>query len=183
MSTPTPIGLAGRGVGEHVTALAESISRGFEQEIGSGIRRADRLFGAALMVQWALLLAVALIYTPFTWVGSAGFPHAHVYAAVLIGALAAAPGFALSRLRPGLLATRVVIGAGQAAMVGLFIFLLGGRIEAHFAVFVTLAILMVYRDAWPILAAAGVTAVDHLLRGILVPRSLTGSIDPSVLIV
>jgi methyl-accepting chemotaxis protein len=164
-------------------ALAAQIAAGFSREIGAGLSRADRLFGIGLMVQWAVLLAVALIYTPRTWVGSESSTHAHVWAALFIGGLAVLPGFLLSRAKAGAVVTRTVIGAGQAAVVGLYIFLMGGRIEAHFAVFVSLAILLVYRDAWPILAAAAVTAVDHLLRGVFLPRTLTGALDASVLIV
>jgi methyl-accepting chemotaxis protein len=155
----------------------------FDREMYASYARADRIFGVAHLVQWALLLAIALMYTPLTWVGEASSTHAHVIAALIIGGLASVPSFALSRLRPGALATRLVVGAAQGVLVGLYIFLLGGRIEAHFAVFVSLAVLMMYRDAWPIVAAAGVTAVDHLLRGVFWPRTLTGSIDGGVIIV
>jgi methyl-accepting chemotaxis protein len=135
------------------------------------------------MVQWVLLLAASLLYTPTTWVGAEGSTHPHVLLALVLGGLAAVPGFALSRLRAGALVTRTVMGASQAAMVGLFIYLAGGRIEAHFAVFVSLAILLIYRDWWPIIAAAGVTAADHLLRGLFLTRTLTGVVDSSVMIV
>ena len=164
-------------------SIEAQVAAGFSREIGAGLQRADRLFGIGLIVQWAILLAIAWIYTPRTWVGEADSTHAHVWAAIFIGGLATLPGFLLSRAKPGAVITRTVVGAGQAAVVGLYIFLMGGRIEAHFAVFVSLAILLVYRDAWPILAAAGVTAVDHLLRGVFLPRTLTGAIDASVLIV
>lgn len=38
-----------------------------------------------------------------------------------------------------------------------------GRIEMHFHIFSALALVMVYRDWLPILVAAGVIAVHHLL--------------------
>lgn len=160
-----------------------TIDQGFASEMAIGFKRADRLFGVGLLVQWGLLLAASIFYTPTTWVGAEGSTHPHVLLALVLGGLAALPSFGLSRLRAGALATRVVIGASQAAMVGLFIYLAGGRIEAHFAVFVSLAILMIYRDLWPIIAAAGVTAVDHLLRGLFLTQTLTGAVDSSVLIV
>ena len=108
--------------------------------------KADRIYGVILVVEWALLVATAVFYTPRTWIGAASATHAHVWAAIVLGALAAVPGFALSRLRPGETITRTLVGAGQGALVGLFIYVSGGRIESHFAVFVSLATLLIYRD-------------------------------------
>jgi len=155
----------------------------YRERLTSCFSAADRLFGVVLLVEWALLITVALLYTPRTWVGAESSTHAHVILAIVLGGLAAGPAFAMSRFMAGKLSTRIVIGAAQAAMVGMYIYLFGGRVEAHFAVFVSLAVLMLYRDPWPIIAAAGVTAVDHLLRGIFLPRTITGALDGSVLIV
>jgi methyl-accepting chemotaxis protein len=181
----SPVKAAGTvgGAAPSAGTREQRIDRVFNLELTNGYARADRLLGAVMLVEWALLIAVSLLWTPRTWIGQESTTHSHVLAAIFIGALAALPGFALSRMMPGALMTRVAIGAGQAALVGLYIMLMGGRIEAHFAVFVSLAVLMVYRDMWPILAAAGITAADHLLRGLFMPRTITGAVDGSVLIV
>src|SRR5690606_14249745 len=142
-----------------------------------------RLYGVILLTEWLILITVAFVYTPRTWVGAESATHTNVWAALFLGALASIPGFALSRLKPGALLTRVMVGAGQGALVGRYIYLLGGRIEAHFAVFVSLATLLTYRDYAPILAAAGVIAVDHLLRGVFLPRTLVGVDQGSLMIV
>jgi signal transduction histidine kinase len=55
------------------------------------------------------------------------------------------------------------------------IHLSGGRIEAHFHVFGSLAFLALYRD-WRVLVTASViVAVDHLFRGVFWPRSVYGT--------
>jgi methyl-accepting chemotaxis protein len=63
----------------------------------------------------------------------------------------------------------------------LFIHVGGGRIEVHFAVFVSLAFLAAYRD-WQVMLTGMVTiAVDHLGRGLLLPRSVFGTDTVDVL--
>ena len=57
---------------------------------------------------------------------------------------------------------------------GLLIHLTGGRIETHFHVFGSLALLAFYLD-WRVLATATiVTTIDHAIRGILWPMSIYG---------
>src|SRR5947207_2770783 len=56
----------------------------------------------------------------------------------------------------------------------LLIDLTGGRIEAHFHVFGSLAFLAIYRD-WKILVPATlIVAGDHLLRGLYMPQTVYG---------
>jgi methyl-accepting chemotaxis protein len=162
---------------------AADLKRRAAESLLGAFTGADRLYGVILIAEWLVLVAIALLYTPRTWIGAESATHTHVWAAIFLGALASIPGFALSRIRPGAFVTRVMVGAGQGALVGLYIYLLGGRIEAHFAVFVSLATLLIYRDYAPIIAAAGVIAVDHLLRGVFLPRTLVGVDQGSLLIV
>src|SRR5437870_7142752 len=59
-------------------------------------------------------------------------------------------------------------------MSALLIHLTGGRIETHFHVFGSLAILAFYRD-WKVLISASVVVyLDHLLRGFFWPQSVYG---------
>ncbi|WP_099658675.1 methyl-accepting chemotaxis protein [Acidovorax sp. 56] len=63
----------------------------------------------------------------------------------------------------GTLASRLVLTFVQASFVALHIQLAQGQTELHFGVFVTLALLLVYLDWRPILLAALVFAVHHVL--------------------
>ncbi len=63
----------------------------------------------------------------------------------------------------GSLFSRLVLPVLAMAMVALHIQLGRGTLEFHFGVFVTLAILLVYRDWKPLLAGAATIAVHHLL--------------------
>ncbi len=62
----------------------------------------------------------------------------------------------------GTLLSRLVLAAVAMGMVGLHIQLGRGTLEFHFGVFVVLALLLVYQDWRPILAAAGLIAVHHI---------------------
>ena len=74
--------------------------------------------------------------------------------------------------------TRHAIAVGQMLWSALLIHLTGGRIETHFHVFGSLALLAFYRD-WPVLLTGTVVvATDHLLRGILWPESVYGIPNP-----
>ncbi|MDX2192006.1 MAG: methyl-accepting chemotaxis protein [Gemmatimonadales bacterium] len=81
----------------------------------------------------------------------------------LVGAVPlAALAWWLRARAPGALGTRCALGAITMLQVGILIHAAGGVIEAHFAVFVLLAFLLVYRDWRPIAVAAGTIAVHHV---------------------
>ena len=63
----------------------------------------------------------------------------------------------------GTLFSRLVLALAVASSVALHIHLGRGTLEFHFGVFVTLALLLVYRDWRPIVATAGFFAVHHVL--------------------
>lgn len=83
-------------------------------------------------------------------------------AAAVGGALFAA-GLLVWWVARGTLACRLVLAVCAMSMVALQIQLGRGLVELHFGVFVLLALLLAYRDWRPIVAAAGVIAVHHLL--------------------
>ena len=76
--------------------------------------------------------------------------------------------------RPGEASTRYTIAVAQMLMSALLIHLTGGRIETHFHVFGSLAILAFYRDWRVLIPATSVVAVDHMLRGLFWPQSVYG---------
>jgi methyl-accepting chemotaxis protein len=152
---------------EEVAALAAANQRTFCAKV-------DRGMAWLLTAQTALGLLLALLWSPRAWRGTSVAPHTHVLAAILIGGASTAALWWLSRTRAGEALTRHVAAIATAAMSGLFIHLMGGRIEAHFGVFVTLAFLAAYRDWRVMLTGMTVAAVDHLGRGLFLPQSVFG---------
>lgn len=63
---------------------------------------------------------------------------------------------------PGSLLSRMAFAFALTAMVALHIDLGRGTLEFHLGVFVVLGLLLMYSDWRPILAAAGLIAVEHL---------------------
>lgn len=84
-----------------------------------------------------------------------------VLALVVGGSTAAACTFFVKTL-PGSQLTRVVIAVAFVLMSALHIHLAHGLIEAHFIIFVLLALIAYYRDWLPLLVLAGGVAVHHL---------------------
>jgi len=111
---------------------------------------ADTLMLAALVT--SALIAVA-IGASFDQLGTA-LPVAGLLTALGAGAALGAR---------GTLASRMVLATTLMGMTALHIQLGRGTLELHFGVFVTLALLLVYRDWRPLLAAAGLIAVHHVL--------------------
>src|ERR1700733_12759048 len=82
--------------------------------------------------------------------------------------------------RPGEALTRYTVAIGQMLQSALLIHILGGRIESHFHIFVSLAFLSLYRD-WKVLIPATLfIAGDHFVRGIYFPQSVYGAGSASV---
>jgi two-component system sensor histidine kinase/response regulator len=141
-------------------------------------RLADRIFLWLLLAQWAIAIVLAIVVSPAAWEGRhEGMQHP-VQVAVILGGLINALPLALIFLRPGWVGTRYAVTVAQMLWSALFIHLTGGRLETHFHVFGSIAFLAFYRD-WRLLPLATLTtALDHLLRGMLWPESLYGTLDP-----
>ncbi|MEX0886091.1 MAG: response regulator [Phycisphaeraceae bacterium] len=151
----------------------------FEESQDTIYCRADRLFGVLLVVQYIVGIALAVWLTPRTWIGTSSQPHIHLIAAVGLNALVVVPPVLLAWLQPGRPVTRHAIAIAQMIQSALLIHLTGGRIETHFHVFASLAVLAFYRDWRPLITATVVVAVDHFLRGIWYPQSVYGIITAS----
>jgi len=112
--------------------------------------RADKLM---MLMNWLLLgMAVALAGWHDTWF--------YAFSIALPLTLAST---ALYIMLPGTLTTRVANGAIFMIMTALHIDQGHGVISLHFGVFVLLAALLFYRDWVPVVTAAGVIAVHHVL--------------------
>jgi len=160
-------------------AYAADIARATELHLAdqqSALARSlDLMMRRLLLLQWAAAVILAAWFTPWTWDGIESSIHPHIWSTLAAGVLLAGVPVFLTFRMPGLAVTRLTIALAEGAFCGLFIHLLGGRIEAHFMVFAVLALLAMYHD-WRILAAMSlVVAVDHLVRGYVWPQSIYGT--------
>jgi two-component system sensor histidine kinase/response regulator len=149
----------------------------FAEQAEAGHRKVDRMLALLLALEWLGSIAVALVVSPTAWAGEIQGTHPHVWAAVGLGGLIASVPVALALTRPGRASTRHCVAIGQMLLVALLIHLSGGRPEAHFHVFGSLAFLALYRDWRVMITASLVIAVDHFLRGIYWPMSAFGLLD------
>ncbi len=134
----------------------------------------DRSMAALLIVQWLFQIALAVWVSPLTWAGLQSSIHPHVWTAVGLGGLAISVPLALIYFRPGRRSTRLSIAAAQGLTTAILIHLTGGRIETHFYVFVSLALLAFYRDWAVLVTMSAMVAIDHFTRGFLWPQSVYG---------
>ena len=95
--------------------------------------------------------------------GVIGHFYFELAAGLIGGAALAGLGLAAYVLSRGTLASRLVLSFALVSLVALHIQLAKGELEYHFGVFVTLALLLVYLDWRPIVFAAGLFAVHHVL--------------------
>lgn len=167
---------------EHTNAATETIVRRtrerYERYRQRTLTDTDHLFVRILLGQWAVAVVVALVVSPYAWTGSERGVHAHVWLALLLGGAIASGPLVLARMRPGEAVTRHVIACAQMLFSALFIHLSGGRIETHFHVFCSLALLSFYLDWRVLVTAAGVIAIEHAVRGLVWPESVYGIVNP-----
>jgi signal transduction histidine kinase/CheY-like chemotaxis protein len=146
----------------------------FAESLDDIARRTDRLFYVLILCEWLGGIVIALVVSPWTWAGPTSRVHLHVWAAFVLGGAIGSLPVVLALIRPGRAATRHGIAVGQMLMAALLIHLTGGRIETHFIVFGSLAFLAFYRDWRVLIVASCIVAVDHILRGLVWPRSVYG---------
>jgi two-component system sensor histidine kinase/response regulator len=163
--------LNSQGLPESVARRAAVLFRDHHHAIH---HRTDRLFAWLMPCQWLAAIAAAWWITPRTWSGQYSQVHIHVWAALLLGGVITMFPVSLAWLQPGKRSTRYVIAVSQMLMSALLIHLTGGRIETHFHVFGSLAILAIYRDWRIFIPATLIVAVDHFVRGVYFPESVFG---------
>jgi len=139
----------------------------------------DRLFAWLLVAQWLIAIVVAIWVSPLTWAGTTSATHPHVWVAILLGLATISLPCALVAIWPGRTVTRLTVAVAQALMSALLIHLTGGRLETHFHVFASLALLAFYRDWRVLFVTSAVVAADHFVRGIVWPQSVYGTTTAS----
>jgi methyl-accepting chemotaxis protein len=143
----------------------------------------SRLFSFLLPAQWVGLVLVGLYFTPTTWIGAEAEPHVHVYTSLILGGLICFfPAF-LAKRYPSLPLTRHLVATGQLLFSSLWIHLTGGSIEAHFHIFISLAILALYIDYRVIVTATMIAVLDHFVRGFFYPSSVFGDPESGYLLI
>ena len=154
-----------------MTSAAEAL---YQQNLREVRVATDQGFGFLLVLQWVFAIFIAIAFSPLAWSGRQSYLHPHVLFAIVFGAIITLPPLFLILKNPGAAITRHLVAACQMLHSGLLIHLTGGRIETHFHVFGSLAFLSFYRDAGVLYTASTVTAVDHFVRGYLLPQSIFG---------
>lgn len=152
-------------------SLAKELFNGALHELH---RLTDKVFSYLLLCQWVAAILCALVVSPRTWVGPESTVHTHLIAAIVLGGLLTIFPLTVLRTRPGSVLSRQVAASAQMMFSALLIHLMAGRIEAHFHIFGSLALLSFYRDWRVYLPAVGITLLDHLYRGIFWPESVFG---------
>ena len=162
---------------DRISARTAELFREQQQNV---VKHTDHIFARLMVCEWIFGVALALWITPRTWSGTASQIHLHVWAALLLGGLVTSIPVLLAMMHPGKILTRHTVAVGQMLMSGLLIHLTGGRIETHFHVFGSLAILAFYRDWRVLISASVVVAVDHLARGFFWPQSVYGVLSATI---
>lgn len=147
----------------------------FRQQIRYVWVSTDKLFISVLVVQWIAEIVISVCLSPRTWQGTQSLWHPHISEAVIWGGTIISLPCLLAIYQPGRLTTRLVIAVSQGLSSALLIHLTDGRIESHFHVFASLALLSFYRD-WRTLAVSSTTVtLGHLIGGIWWPESVYGT--------
>lgn len=161
-------------------AASARVAELYEEQRQNIIRHTDQLFSWLMIFQWFFAVGLAIWLSPKTWAGMNSQIHPHIWAAVFLGGIITSLPVYMARAHPGDTLTRHTVAVGQMLMSALLIHLTGGRIETHFHVFGSLAILAFYRDWRVLVSASAVVYVDHLTRGYFWPQSVYGVLNASI---
>ncbi len=152
----------------------------FAEQRTATSRQIDRVFALLMVLQWLGVIAATLWTAPLAWSGATTTTNTNVVLATTIGGLLAAVPVVMVLRWPGRAGTRHTIAAAQALWSALLIHLSGGRIEAHFHVFGSLAFLAFYRDWRVLITASSLVAADHVLGGLWYPQSVFGAANVGI---
>src|SRR5262245_20596293 len=171
---PAPLGVAlppaKRGRLADETPGTRRLLAEYRQEVWSFT---DKIFLLLLLGQALVAIATALKSSPQPWVGPLGVPWL-AWKALGLGVVISALPLMAVYSRPGAGSTRREIAVGQGLMTSLLIHVAGGRTEMHYAIFVSLPFLAMYRDVSVLLLASAITVIDHVLACFLWPHSVYG---------
>ncbi|SDU11014.1 PAS domain S-box-containing protein [Verrucomicrobium sp. GAS474] len=132
------------------------------EKILSGERtRLDSLLTRFLVLQWAVLIGIALFWTSGSAPSSFTVFSSRLWDALILGAGVILVPAWMGFTWPGRKVTHYALAVAQMGVAALLIHLCGGRAEAHFYIFISLAVLAFYWDARLLLTAAAVVFIEH----------------------
>ena len=137
-------------------------------------KEANEIFFWLLPAQWLFAVVLAVVLSPRAWAGFSSSVHPHLWAAVLGGGLLVSVPMLSIRFRPESAFNPQLVAVAQMLFSALLIHVTGGRIETHFHVFGSLAILSFYLDRSVLFTGGAVVVADHFLRGLFLPQSVYG---------
>ena len=152
----------------------------FSEMLAQSYRETHRLFAGLLVSEWLLAVGLAVWLSPLTWAGQASSVHPHVWFAIFLGGIVVVLPVFFCLKWPQLTVSRHLVGSAQMLLGSILIHITGGRIETHFHIFCSLAVLAFFRDYRMLMTASAVTLADHLLRGIYWPESIYGALTASI---
>jgi methyl-accepting chemotaxis protein len=159
------------------SSIQKHADRVFNDTLRALRARVNTIFGWALWAQWPIMIAIAFFLTPTTLKSDGPAIHPHLLTAILLGGFICVPTALMTKFRKDAAMTRYMVAISQGLCSALIIHLGGGRIEWHFHVFVSLAVLALYRDIAVLLITTTVVALDHAIRGLFWPESIYGIAD------
>ena len=146
------------------TAQREARAREVRHEVVAQLTvGAHRTFRILFAIQWAVALLIA-------WKHS--LPgESRVVITLILGGMLCVPALLFAHAAPLAGWVRHFVAISQIGWSMLFLWLLEGRLEAQFHVFVSLAILAFYRDSWVLLTATLAALAYPGARILLLPDS------------
>lgn len=160
-------------------ALTAQASANFHALVRKLATRADLILVWLLAFEWPALVVTAFALSPLTWDGPTSSLNPHLLAALLAGPAFIVPSIILAVRNPGRHLTRHVLAVSQTLVSIVLIDVTNGRIESHFHIFGSLAILAFYRDWRVLITASAVTAIHHFAFGYWWPQGVYGVLTVS----
>ncbi|MBA3993616.1 MAG: hybrid sensor histidine kinase/response regulator, partial [Cyanobacteria bacterium DS2.3.42] len=154
--------------------VLERTGRLFDQQRKKNFVMQDRWFAGLLLCEWIAGMLLSLTVSSQLWAQVDKTVVSQFPVATLLGSSIIAFPIFMAVKFPGSAFTRHSIAIAQMLMSGLLIQLTAGRMETHFHIFGSLAILAFYRDWRILLTASVVTLLDQQVRGMYWPHSVYG---------
>lgn len=154
--------------------VLERTGRLFDLQRKKNFVMQDRWFAGLLLCEWIAGMLLSLTVSSQLWAQVDKSVVTQFPVATLLGSSIIAFPIFMAVKFPGTAFTRHSIAIAQMLMSGLLIQLTAGRMETHFHIFGSLAILAFYRDWRILLTASVVTLLDQQVRGMYWPHSVYG---------
>lgn len=133
----------------------------------------SHLFCYLLALEAIVGILVARFIAPTEWREHPGIEHGSLPLAMVAACLAGWAGYQAYKFSAAR-STRHLIAVVQIVFSILFIHLSAGRIEMHFHLFVSLALLAFYADTKVLWTATCLAVMDHIVRALFWPESIFG---------